>query len=275
MEEVVEYKYDTWGNVIGMEGSDYGKWVGSLNPFRYRGYYYDETGMYYLITRYYNPEWCRFLNADAILPDSPMLGSNIFTYCLNDPIAYSDENGMCAKAWAAGFYAACPGEGWPGCLDNNWPDSPKDDSIASVIDKKVPPDHPDFKPPKKGNRKVQNPNGAGKGWLAKDGGVWVPTDKMHGGEGWTVQYPGGGHKHAYPGGHVREATKVSDPVGGSALILMGVVGLVYLVANDATIAGIADDSLIPQMAGCVVMGVDEINGKYVCDECGESWYEYK
>ena len=35
MEEVVEYKYDTWGNVIGMEGSDYGKWVGSLNPFRY------------------------------------------------------------------------------------------------------------------------------------------------------------------------------------------------------------------------------------------------
>ena len=95
MEEVVEYKYDTWGNVIGMEGSDYGKWVGSLNPFRYRGYYYDdETGMYYLQSRYYNPEWSRFINADGSLIGN--IGSsvhNIFAYASNNPVVFSDPSG--------------------------------------------------------------------------------------------------------------------------------------------------------------------------------------
>ena len=27
---------------------------------------------------------------------------------------------------------------------------------------------------------------------------------MHGGQGWTIQYPDGRHKHAYPGGHIRK-----------------------------------------------------------------------
>ena len=96
MEEVVEYKYDTWGNVIGMEGSDYGKWVGSLNPFRYRGYYYDdETGMYYLITRYYNPEWGRFLNADiSLLGNVGNSLHNLYAYAANNPVVYSDPSGM-------------------------------------------------------------------------------------------------------------------------------------------------------------------------------------
>ena len=95
MEEVVEYKYDTWGNVIGMEGSEYGKWVGSLNPFRYRGYYYDdESGMYYLQSRYYAPEWGRFINADGTLIGN--IGSsvhNIFAYASNNPVVFSDPSG--------------------------------------------------------------------------------------------------------------------------------------------------------------------------------------
>ena len=102
MEEVVEYKYDTWGNVIGMEGSDYGKWVGSLNPFRYRGYYYDdETGMYYLITRYYNPEWGRFLNADGYISTGQgqgLLCTNMFMYCSNNPVMFHDPEGESAEA---------------------------------------------------------------------------------------------------------------------------------------------------------------------------------
>ena len=96
MEEVVEYKYDSWGNVIGMEGSDYGKWVGSLNPFRYRGYYYDdETGMYYLQSRYYNPEWCRFLNADiSLLGNVGNSLHNLYAYAANNPVLYRDPSGM-------------------------------------------------------------------------------------------------------------------------------------------------------------------------------------
>ena len=87
MEEVVEYKYDTWGRVVGMEGSDYGKWVGSLNPFRYRGYYYDdETGMYYLQSRYYNPVWGRFMNLDGIIFDDGFYRNlNLYHYCKNNP----------------------------------------------------------------------------------------------------------------------------------------------------------------------------------------------
>ena len=95
MEEVVEYKYDTWGRVIGMEGSDYGKWVGSLNPFRYRGYYYDdETGLYYIQSRYYNPEWGRFMNLDGIIFDDNFYRNlNLYHYCKNNPVGNYDIAG--------------------------------------------------------------------------------------------------------------------------------------------------------------------------------------
>ena len=65
--KIYEYAYDAWGNIIksaqvATGGSD----AHAVNPFRYRGYYYDsETGFYYLQSRYYNPEWGRFLNADV------------------------------------------------------------------------------------------------------------------------------------------------------------------------------------------------------------------
>ena len=58
---VATYKYDAWGNVISATGT-----MASVNPFRYRGYYYDtETGFYYLQSRYYDPEIGRFINADV------------------------------------------------------------------------------------------------------------------------------------------------------------------------------------------------------------------
>ena len=66
-----------------------------LNPFRYRGYYYDvETGLYYLQSRYYNPEWGRFLNADGyVSTGAGMLGYNMFVYANNNPIMFSDPTG--------------------------------------------------------------------------------------------------------------------------------------------------------------------------------------
>ena len=70
--------------------------VGSrYNPFRYRGYYYDvETGYYYLQTRYYNPEWGRFLNADGyVSTGAGMLGYNMFAYCNNNPVMFTDPAG--------------------------------------------------------------------------------------------------------------------------------------------------------------------------------------
>ena len=64
---VVTYTYDAWGNPLSTSGT-MASTLGSVNPLRYRGYVYDtETGLYYLQSRYYNPGWGRFINADAYL----------------------------------------------------------------------------------------------------------------------------------------------------------------------------------------------------------------
>ena len=92
---VVNYSYDAWGNVLVISGT-LADTVGVLNPFRYRGYVYDhETGLYYLQSRYYNPEWGRFLNADVFVSTGQgLLGNNMFAYCGNNPVNCVDYTGM-------------------------------------------------------------------------------------------------------------------------------------------------------------------------------------
>lgn len=69
--------------------------LGILNLLRYRGYVYDqETGLYYLQSRYYDPEIGRFLNADDFLLIGEILGNNIFVYCFNNPMACVDPYGQ-------------------------------------------------------------------------------------------------------------------------------------------------------------------------------------
>lgn len=64
-EQIVSYTYDSWGKLLAVAGSE-AEGIGQKNPFRYRGYYYDaETGLYYLNSRYYDPETGRFPNADG------------------------------------------------------------------------------------------------------------------------------------------------------------------------------------------------------------------
>lgn len=72
--------------------------LGTSNPLRYRGYYYDsETGLYYLQSRYYNPEIGRFINADSFASTGQgLLGNNMFAYCLNNPVRYKDTQGHAA-----------------------------------------------------------------------------------------------------------------------------------------------------------------------------------
>ena len=91
---VVHYTYDAWGNILSSSGS-MDTTLGLHNPLRYRGYVYDqETGLYYLQSRYYNPEWGRFINADAFVSTGQgSLGNNMFTYCLNNPVNNSDPGG--------------------------------------------------------------------------------------------------------------------------------------------------------------------------------------
>ncbi|MDO6355966.1 DNRLRE domain-containing protein [Caloramator sp. CAR-1] len=92
--EVVTYTYDSWGNIISIDGI-LKDTAGIKNPYRYRGYRYDEeTKLYYLQSRYYNPEWGRFVNADAIVGiTGELLSHNMFAYCNNDPVNMEDPNG--------------------------------------------------------------------------------------------------------------------------------------------------------------------------------------
>ena len=91
---VVEYSYDSWGKSLAVTET-LASTLGALNPFRYRGYVYDtETRLYYLQSRYYDPEVGRFLNADRFVGTGQgLLGHNMYVYCNNNPIVRSDESG--------------------------------------------------------------------------------------------------------------------------------------------------------------------------------------
>ena len=95
-ERVVNYEYSAWGELLSVTGSK-ADTVGVLNPFRYRGYCYDtETGLYYVSSRYYDPEIGRFISADDteyLGADGSVLSCNLFAYCMNNPVNRFDVDG--------------------------------------------------------------------------------------------------------------------------------------------------------------------------------------
>ena len=108
---VVLYNWDNaWGYHPQPEGP-MADTLGTLNPLRYRSYVYDEeTGLYYLQSRYYNPEIGRFINADALVSTGQgLLGNNMFAYCLNNPIMFADSTGTRAQVWQVIFEDHDPG----------------------------------------------------------------------------------------------------------------------------------------------------------------------
>ena len=89
---IANYYYDPWGRLIELTGDSA---IAYLNPIRYRSYYYDsETELYYLNTRYYSPDLCRFMNADGYVQTGQgVLDKNMFAYCENNPIHRIDPDG--------------------------------------------------------------------------------------------------------------------------------------------------------------------------------------
>ena len=97
--EVVTYTYDSWGKLLSIGGS-LASTVGVMNPYRYRGYRYDtETGMYYLQSRYYNPDIGRFISKDDPSFDqgTNAVSVNLYAYCGNDVVMYFDPTGSILK----------------------------------------------------------------------------------------------------------------------------------------------------------------------------------
>ncbi len=94
---VASYTYGDWGECT-VDSTSTNLALANLNPLRYRGYYYDnETGYYYLQSRYYDPSICRFINSDlpeyAQMQKDDYAGINIFTYCNNDAVNNCDFSG--------------------------------------------------------------------------------------------------------------------------------------------------------------------------------------
>ena len=98
--EAAAYTYDAWGKLLTSSGD-----MADVNPLRYRGYFYDtETGLYYLQSRYYDPEVGRWINIDNVEylgTEDELISYNLFTYCLNNPVNRTDENGnLSLPNWA-------------------------------------------------------------------------------------------------------------------------------------------------------------------------------
>lgn len=93
--QVVEYIYNPWGEILSTTGT-LKDTIGQKNPLRYRGYYYDnETGFYYLNSRYYDPEVGRFINADGYVqtPNGDITSTNMYAYCGNNFVNRYDLSG--------------------------------------------------------------------------------------------------------------------------------------------------------------------------------------
>ncbi len=101
---VVEYTYDAWGNHVVTPTDEAYSELSQLNPFRYRGYYYDtEIGLYFLKTRYYDPEVGRFITIDDLsyLDPDTINGLNLYAYCGDNPVMRTDSNG---SSWWSDFW---------------------------------------------------------------------------------------------------------------------------------------------------------------------------
>ncbi len=99
-ELVASYEYDEWGKLLALtpaeDGNEEQIAVATKNPLRYRGYYYDnETGLYYLQSRYYSPDLCRFISPDDFdyINNSSTLYLNAYAYCYNNAVSLSDAEG--------------------------------------------------------------------------------------------------------------------------------------------------------------------------------------
>ncbi|SET98389.1 RHS repeat-associated core domain-containing protein [Lacrimispora sphenoides] len=193
------YEYDAFGTERNLDKED-------DNPYRYCGEYYDSSsGTYYLRSRYYDPVTARFTTEDSVrarrknifdpygnyqdiqlnggvyvdrtkgqyIVDDP-LGLNLYTYCQNNPIMFTDPSGH------------------------------------EVTKDKPPTDNEGYVAPKGGPVQGKDKSG-NKGWVDKNGNIWVPvpdgSPNAHGGGHWDVQRPDGkGYVNKYPGGAERKGS---------------------------------------------------------------------
>ena len=246
---VTEYTYDSWGKLLSVTGS-LASTVGQANPFRYRGYYYDsETELYYLNSRYYDPETGRFINADGYVSTGQgVLGNNMFTYCGNNPANYFDESGQDPiPTWARNIVYGVPtaadyvkalsadASAWAG-------------SARFIVEK--------AKAEAEKNRVFVV--GRGK----KNQNFTSRKDKRHGSENRqksgnrerNIGHQNGEEHSRVPKGNYGSTKRMAFtndivPLSFQNTVEIALIALAigFVVANDVTVGGIADDVILGQM----------------------------
>ena len=250
---VAGYQYNAWG-VVSTGGSSR---LAELNPLRYRGYVYDnETGLYYVSSRYYDPEIGRWINADNRISGvgGNILGYNMFAYCMNNPVNMSDPSGN----WPKWIETAA---NW---VNNNIIQPVKNFSSSSKQSNVVNASSHDA------NRRPYNgepgstytaPNGDSRTY-GPDGTPEHDYDHDdHGRPDKHPHDPNGGHNHDWENGVRGPAYSVGwEPLAGAALVTVCVIGIVVVAADDATGIGVADDFLFGPLGAGVGEGLILIFG---------------
>ena len=244
----MEYSYDAWGKLLSTTGSLAGT-IGKVNPFLYRGYYYDsETGLYYLNSRYYDPQTGRFVSEDGQLnPDTGVAGNNLFAYCNNNPVSMTDSDGsrplanpgiespqdqMLAVQYenqaAHSNYAASTKVNTNDDYDS-WLDKNNNDKGSSSYKKE------------RERKQIDSALGSDRAKREKDS---KDHDSKKGDKN--------GHNKSY--GDLKSGNPWIQPIKGGSMIIAGAVASRLLVADDATGLGADDDVLIPGAGAMISKG---------------------
>ena len=203
-----------------------------------------ETGLYYVSSRYYDPETCRFINADSHIAGvgGDMLGYNLFAYCHNNPVNMSDSTGHWPK-WIKNVASAVSSavKKAVNTVVKAVKSVASSISNAFTLSKSTPNRRPNNGDPgstytaPNGDKRTYGPDGNPEhDWDHDDHGR--PDKHPHDGDG--------GHNHDWENGKRGPAyADVIKPIVGIAIVAVCVVGIAAVAADDVTGFGVADDFL--------------------------------
>ena len=252
---VVKYSYDSWGKVLSVTGPGAGG-IGSFNPFRYRGYYYDaETGMYYLKSRYYDPGIKRFICCDELFTIGVPEGAknNTYSYCNNNPSTLNDGSGH----WPTSFLPSVKKAFI----------AIKEIIVTAYNAAKIKIKIALSNLPTTGQEPWSwqiepNPDGSPKQkrWYDGNGDAMRDRDYNHSG---NMEFP---HDHVWKNGkRSKEHESPSpdynfswEPVIGIGVIFISSVGAAFIAFDDLTGIGAADDFLLAPITEMMAKGFEMV-----------------
>lgn len=257
---VARYTYDAWGKVLSVTDANgnantSSTFIGNVNPIRYRGYYYDtETGWYYLNSRYYDPEVKQFINEDAILDiNRSFTGLNLFVYCNNNPVMYSDPSGYISSIDIYGSHRV-PGGNIDGTAKYDYSAVDPRLNLVYNLPLKGEPNSTATDYDRNGNPKQERD-------YDSEGKAKRDTDYGHPNHHPELQSP---HYHDWEwdleGNPSRGDAYNStwEKVIAAGTVVVCVVGVVAIVADNATGIGVADDFLLPTLGTGIADGLIKI-----------------